>query len=178
LKLISEATPWYSPQPYQQLAAGYRAAGDDANARKVLIAQHKDQIDRGLTDRRVERTWARLTGITLGYGYQPWRALVLLLLVVMASLSLAVGVGGGRGGLARVDARPPASPSSCSLVQQIGVGIDVGLPLVTTGAREECRPTETRAGDVLRLGGWGLQALAWAFATLFIAGFTNAVRKA
>lgn len=25
--------------------------------------------------------------------------------------------------------------------------------------------------------GWGLRLLAWAFATLFVAGFTNAVRK-
>src|SRR5687768_7643455 len=25
--------------------------------------------------KRVGRTWARFTGLTLGYGYQPWRAL-------------------------------------------------------------------------------------------------------
>jgi hypothetical protein len=27
------------------------------------------------------------------------------------------------------------------------------------------------------VAGWGLQLLAWAFATLFVAGFTGAVRK-
>jgi hypothetical protein len=32
-------------------------------------------------------------------------------------------------------------------------------------------------GQVVTAAGWGLQLLAWAFATLFVAGFTGAVRK-
>ncbi|WP_163512201.1 hypothetical protein [Fodinicola acaciae] len=31
--------------------------------------------------------------------------------------------------------------------------------------------------DLQRDGGWGLRVLAWAFATLFVAGFKGAVRK-
>jgi hypothetical protein len=30
---------------------------------------------------------------------------------------------------------------------------------------------------VLTVAGWGLQLLAWGFATLFVAGFTGFVRK-
>jgi hypothetical protein len=34
-----------------------------------------------------------LTGLVLGYGYQPWRALVCLLLVLVAAVMLAVVLG-------------------------------------------------------------------------------------
>jgi hypothetical protein len=45
-------------------------------------------------------------------------------------------------------------------------------------ARSACsKPTTTDAGRALTVIGWGLQILARAFAALFIAGFTGAVRK-
>ncbi|MFD1051748.1 hypothetical protein ACFQ1S_42420, partial [Kibdelosporangium lantanae] len=44
VRLISEATPTYTPQPYQQLAAAHRALGHDREARYVLIGQRRDQI--------------------------------------------------------------------------------------------------------------------------------------
>jgi ABC-type arginine/histidine transport system permease subunit len=65
-----------------------------------------------------------LTGLVLGYGYQPWWTLVCLLLVLAVAVVLAVALGGHRGS-----------------------------------------------------AGWGLQLLAWAFATLFITGFTGVARK-
>ncbi|MDQ3765348.1 MAG: hypothetical protein M3460_28935 [Actinomycetota bacterium] len=40
-----------------------------------------------------ERLWARITGITLGYGYQPWRALLFLVSVVVTSVVLAITLG-------------------------------------------------------------------------------------
>ena len=178
-------------QPLQQRVgtepAAHRAAGHDAAAREVLIQQRRDQLTRDPGITGAERLWIRLTGITLGYGYQPWRALLLLLAVVLTSIALAIGVGGDRGGLASTTtppatpapaaaARPPAA-APCSTVEQVGVGLDLGLPLVKTTTRDRCQLTETTAGEVLAVAGWILQALAWAFATLFIAGFTNAVRK-
>jgi hypothetical protein len=73
----------------------------------------------------------------------------------------------------------PAGESAvaCSTVEQIGAGLDLGLPLIKTGARDTCRPTTSTTGQVFTITGWIVQALAWAFATLFVAGFTNAVRK-
>ena len=38
-------------------------------------------------------------------------------------------------------------------------------------------PPTPCAGDLLTIASWTLQALAWAFTTLFIAGYTSAVRK-
>jgi hypothetical protein len=61
-----------------------------------------------------------------------------------------------------------------------GGGVRAGVPSrsrTPTGASNTCKPTNTRAGDLLTIAGWTLQALARAFATLFIAGYTSAVRK-
>ncbi|PWR12588.1 hypothetical protein DKT68_02815 [Micromonospora acroterricola] len=174
LTLLREDTPRYSAQPYQHLAAAYRAAGHDRDARTILIAQRRDQIRRaGLT--ASERAWGRLIGSTLGYGYQPWRALLLLLATLAIAVTLSV-VGGHHGGLAQ---KPVASgaASTCTTIDQVGVGLDLGTPLLRTGARDRCQPTDTPAGQTLTLAGWLLQLLAWSFATLFIAGFTSAVRR-
>ena len=73
-ELLRHGTLRYAAQPYQQLAAGYRARGDDRQARQTLMAQRDDQLARTDASWR-ERWWGRITKVTLGYGYQPWRAL-------------------------------------------------------------------------------------------------------
>ncbi|MEU4396839.1 hypothetical protein [Kribbella sp. NPDC023855] len=176
LSVLADRTPSYKAQPYQQLAAATRAAGHDGDTRKVLMAQRRDQIRRRAVSALSERTWARATGILLGYGYQPWRALIYLFAVLAAAISLAIVAGGHHGGLAHTS-RTTTPNSACTTVEQIGVGIDLGLPLIKTTARETCTTTATTAGQTITAAGWTLQALAWALATLFIAGFTGAVRK-
>jgi hypothetical protein len=174
LALLSEQTPRYTSQPYQHLAAAYRAAGHDRDARAVLIAQRRDQIQRaGLA--ASERAWGRFTGITLGYGYQPWRALLLLFATLAAAVTLSI-IGGNHGGLAPNSATGTVT-ASCTTIDQIGVGLDLGTPLIKTGAHEGCQFTHTPIGQTLTAVGWILQLLAWTFATLFVAGFTSAVRK-
>jgi hypothetical protein len=95
LRLLREGTRSYAPQPYQQLAAAYRSAGHDDKVRRILIAQRQDQIDpnHGVPTGRGERAWARLTGLTLGYGYQPWRALLFLIAVATTAVVLALTLG-------------------------------------------------------------------------------------
>lgn len=176
LDLLRNGTPGYAAQPYQQLAAAHRAAGHDNTARGILMAQRRDQIHRHALTGRGERSWARFTGLTLGYGYQPWRALIGLLIVVFLAVLLAVLLG-GHGGLARVQSPPPPTPLACTMVERIGVGLDLGTPLITTGARGRCEATNATSGQILTITGWALRLLAWAFASLFVAGFTSAVRK-
>jgi hypothetical protein len=161
----------YTPQPYQQLAAGCRAAGQDREARAVLITQRRDELRRGHLTPAV-RAWIRITSWTLGYGYRPWLALLWLAGVAAAAVTLAV-VLGAAGGLVQ----PAPVPAPCTAVQRVGVGLDLSIPLVKTGAREHCDVTETPAGQSLTVAGWVLQLLGWAFATLFVAGFTGAVRR-
>ncbi|MEV6947100.1 hypothetical protein AB0N07_35095, partial [Streptomyces sp. NPDC051172] len=175
LELLRDHTPGYSAQPYQQLAAVHRAAGHDSEVRDILMAQRRDQIDRGGLRRR-DRAWARFTGLTLGFGYQPWRALLLLFAVLAGSVALTVVLGGPGGGLQHT-ARASTPTTPCSFVERVGVGLDLGLPVVKTGAQDLCTPAGTRAGQTLTVTGWLLQLAAWASATLFIAGFTGAVRK-
>jgi hypothetical protein len=160
---------------FKQLAGAHRAAGHDGEARRVLMAQRRDQIDRRAMTGRAERAWARLTGLTLGYGYQPWRALLALVAVTIIAVVLAVTLG-GHGGVARVDPHPAAA-TPCSGVERVGVGLDLALPVIKTGTRDHCDTTASTTGQVLTAAGWGLQLLAWAFATLFVAGFTGIVRK-
>lgn len=174
LHLLRNGTPAYAAQPYQHLAAAHRAAGQDDEARRIVIAQRKDQLHRALTG-RTERAWTRFTGWTLGYGYQPWRPLVGLVAVIAAAIVLAVTVG-GHGGLVRTHPSPPTA-SRCSTVERVGIGLDISLPLIKTGARDHCDVSNTTTGQEMTVAGWGLQLLAWAFATLFVVGFTSAVRK-
>jgi hypothetical protein len=139
------------------------------------MAQRQDQIDRRALTGRADRAWARLTGVTLGYGYQPWRALLALVAIAATAVVLALTLG-AHGGVARTHPQPPAA-TRCSAVERVGVGLDLGLPLIKTGIRGHCDTTASTTGQVLTAAGWGLQLLAWAFATLFVAGFTGAVRK-
>ncbi|MFF3910536.1 hypothetical protein ACFYZJ_32335 [Streptomyces sp. NPDC001848] len=173
LSLLREATPAYAAQPYQHFATVHRASGHDREVRTILMAQRRDQLDRVVTSRS-ERTWGRVTGLTLGYGYQPWRALIGLLGTVASAIVLSL-ILGMHGALAHVSGTA-ASSGSCSSLDQVGFGLNVSLPLVKV-ATGTCAVTNTIAGQALTTAGWLLQVLAWAFTTLFVAGFTSAVRK-
>jgi hypothetical protein len=177
LNLLRYGTPRYAAQPYQQLAAGYRALGDERQAREILMAQRENELARGDT-RWPERLWGWITKVTLGYGYQPWRALLFLAAVVVVSCVLAV-VLGAHGALAQTS--KTATPGrSCTVVQQVSVGLDLNLPVGTSVARADCDLTMDSASATaawLSAVGWVLRLAAWVFAALFIAGFTTAVRK-
>ena len=177
LRLLRDGTRGYAAQPYQQLAAGHRALGHEREARGILMAQRDDQLARTHT-RWPEGLWGRITKVTLGYGYQPWRALLFLTGVVVLSCVLAV-VLGSHGALAQTG-KTAAPGRSCTLLQQAGVGLDLNLPVGTSVARDRCdlvKDSTSVTASWLTAGGWVLQLLAWAFAALFFAGFTSAVRK-
>ena len=177
VRLLRHGAPDYTAQPYQQLASGYRALGDDRRARQILMAQRDDQLAR-THPRWSERLWGRISKVTLGYGYQPWRALLFLAAVVALSCVLAV-VLGWHGALAQTDhTATPGRP--CTMVQKVSVGLDLNLPIGISVARPDCDLTKdstSTAAAWLTAAGWVLRLLAWAFAALFIAGFTSAVRK-
>jgi len=175
--LLRDGTHAYAAQPYQQLAAAYRALGDDRQARQTLMAQRDDQLAR-TQPRWPEKVWGQITKVTLGYGYQPWRALWFLAAVVIVSCVLAV-VLGAHGALAQTD-KTAALGRPCTVTQQVSVGLDLNLPVGTSVARAGCDLTKDSASVTaawLTAVGWVLRLLAWVFAALFIAGFTSAVRK-
>lgn len=67
---------------------------------------------------------------------------------------------------------------SCSLAEVLGMAIDTSVPVLQLGGGKQCQITATTSwGQVLYLANYLLQALGWAFATLFVAGYTGLVRK-
>ena len=62
----------YAPQPYEQLAAVYRQAGQDAQARQVAIARSADLRKYGNLS-RYRRFGDWFLDKTIKYGYQTWR---------------------------------------------------------------------------------------------------------
>ncbi|WP_250031247.1 pentapeptide repeat-containing protein [Paractinoplanes maris] len=65
----------FRPQTYSQLAAAYRGAGRDDDAREVQLAGERH---RRRTLRRPGRIWGLIQDYTVGYGYRPTRAVVWL----------------------------------------------------------------------------------------------------
>ncbi|MFG2891363.1 oxidoreductase [Streptomyces sp. NPDC048248] len=80
--------PGYAPQPYEQLAACYRQAGHDDDARTVLLEK---QRHRRRTLNRPGRVWGYLLDAAVGYGYRPWlAALWMTALCLLGSLVFGV----------------------------------------------------------------------------------------
>jgi hypothetical protein len=59
-----------TPQPYNQLASVYRAAGRDADATGILIAKEEAMLEFGKLS-PFQRIWKTFLGRTVRYGYEP-----------------------------------------------------------------------------------------------------------
>ena len=183
LHLITHHTRDYRPQPYQQLAAALRASGHEASAREVLIAQQHDLYHRGELGGPLVKSAHWLWGALAGYGYRPVRAVLALVLVLMtaAGLGVAAGhipIGPGRYVTAHTSqTHDPDSP--CSLIEQVGVGIDRSVPLAPAGISSRCDfDTSSPLGQAFTASTWILQALVWTLVALAIAGYLGVIRQA
>ena len=145
-------------------------------------------MSRSLRSSSAERFWGRrkiahrLWGALAGYGYRSSRAVLalLLVLVIAAGLGVAAGhtlIGPGRFVTAHTSlARDPNSP--CSMVEQIGVGIDRSLPLAPAAIGNRCDfDTASPVGQAFTVVTWLLQAVVWTLAALAIAGYLDLIRK-
>ncbi len=173
LMMLRHHTPWYAAQPYQQLAVVHRAAGHERDARRILIAQQRDLGARGQLGGFTARLWHRTSGVTLGYGYRPARALAGLLVSLLLACLLVL-LAGGSGNTTR--SGPVRQP--CSVTEHLALAADLSVPVVKLAARQPCALSPISAGaQWFVVGGWVTTLLGWAFATLFVAGFTGLVRK-
>ena len=87
----------YLPQPYDQLAAAYRRAGDDQSARRIQLAKYR-QRNRVTSWRRrwYSKLWNIVQDAVIGYGYAPWRALLCLAVLFVTGVLLFRYVGAVR----------------------------------------------------------------------------------
>jgi hypothetical protein len=172
LDMLAKRTQYHASQPYFQLADALRTTGNERDVRRVQIARQRDLLRRGELD-FWDRVWHRITGLTVGYGFRPGMALLWFAGTLAVAVALMLGVAGPSGLITRAD-----GPGACSAVEQLGHALAVATPLVTPDGVAGCRIDSSGAlGALLVIAGWGLQALAWTFLTLFVAGFTGLVRR-
>ncbi|MEU3244484.1 MULTISPECIES: membrane-associated oxidoreductase [unclassified Streptomyces] len=158
LPLLEREESGYLPYAYEQLAAAYRTAGDDAAARTVQLA--KLRRHRG-TLSRAARFWGFLQDATVGYGFRPMRAAGwLLLLLCTGALAFAL--------------HPPHAlkPSEAPGFNPLAYTLDLLLPLVDFGQEAAFAPR-----------GWYqwlsylLIATGWILATTIAAGVTRSLNR-
>jgi len=179
-----DAQSAFATQPYEQLAAVYRRAGQDTAARKVAIARRSDLRKYGkLNLYRKFGNW--LLDVTIAYGYKTWRAGVGLAVVFGLFLALSilgqhqhviVPVGDIRG------LHPVPSATQCTsnypCFYPVGYTVDTVIPLINVHQDEFWGPDGHAAWGWLWVGSsWVATGLGWALATLLVAGYTGLVRQ-
>lgn len=175
----------FALQPYTQLAAVLRRAGDNDGAAEVLMAMEKDRRT-ALARRSQLSGWTKLRslflGAIVGHGYRPGRAVIALLaLWAITVLILAVGAGSNALIPARVDAGQGQPESSECLATDypcfnpFAYAAEVVIPLVSLDQREYWQPE----GDysLYRMWTWVATLLGWILTTLAVVALTGLIRK-
>ncbi|MFI9065880.1 membrane-associated oxidoreductase [Streptomyces sp. NPDC053429] len=148
----------YLPYAYEQLAAAYRTAGDEAAARTVQLAKlrrHRRTLP------RYARLWGLLQDATVGYGFRPLRA-TLWLLALLVTGSLAYALHHPR------ELKQGEAPD----FNPVFYTIDLMLPIIGFGQEEAFAP-----------GGWYqwlsylLVVTGWVLATTTAAGVSRSLRR-
>jgi sRNA-binding regulator protein Hfq len=199
LKWLARQDP-FAPQPYRQLAKVLRDEGNDDGARLVLFEmerRRRKQEDRGW----FARVWSRILRSTIGYGYDPEKALWWLAGLSVLGLILFWG-GYAAGSIAPTDNVAYSSfkqnshlPPHYETFHASIYSLENALPLVKLGQVDrwqpdpdrhwECKPAKWVPSPLcvalsptpLRWFRWAQICLGWILATLFVAGVTGIVRK-
>jgi len=178
----------FHSQPYRQLAKILRESGDEPGATEVLIASDDLNYRRfGLSG----RIWGAFLNTTIGYGYQPLRAMGWsFAVVIFGSLVVATGK---RAGVMRFrwpedTPSPPGDPTAG--LHPMLYSLDVFVPFVNLHQENYWWPDETASGEcaifgqrvpvrgsVLRYYLWLQIVAGWLLSAIFIAGVTGLVRS-
>ncbi|MER5872510.1 oxidoreductase [Streptomyces sp. NPDC002044] len=158
LAWVEAATPEYSPDPYERLAAVLRAGGEDSDARQVLLAK---QRRRRTTLPPAARAWGYLQDWTVVYGYRPGRA-ALWMVVLWAAGALV---------FSQHDP-PPIKADEHPDWNAALYALDLLLPVIDLGQQGHWKVE----------GGWqwgaaALVILGWILATTVAAGASRLLRR-
>ena len=85
--LSRQPKQWFLPQPYEQLALVLAKMGRDEESRKVLIAKSKDRASR-IKPLNPDFLWYHIFGPLIGYGYRPFRALLLAMVIFILGTAI------------------------------------------------------------------------------------------
>nr|WP_202516255.1 MULTISPECIES: oxidoreductase [unclassified Streptomyces] len=158
LDWVAAATAEYAPEPYERLAAVLRAAGEDEDAREVLLAKQRRRRE---TLPPAAKVWGFAQDWTVAYGYRPGRAAVWMAVLWAA------------GTLAFAHAHhPPMNAGGHPVWNPALFTLDLLLPVIDLG----------QAGQWQLRGGWqwlgtAMVLLGWVLATTVAAGATRMLRR-
>ncbi|MET7301124.1 pentapeptide repeat-containing protein [Embleya sp. NPDC005575] len=156
---VERGTAEYAPQPYDQLASVYRAAGEDEHARTVLLAKQRRRRA-GLGP--AGRLWGHVQDVAIGYGYRPGRAFGWLIALI------AVGTA-----VFAADPPAPLKAGEAPHWNPFWYTLDLLLPVVTLGQDSAWKPTG--------VGQWlayTLILLGWVLAGAAAAGAGRVLNRA
>ncbi|MEU6401823.1 oxidoreductase [Streptomyces sp. NPDC046985] len=158
LHWVAAATAEYNPEPYERLAAVLREAGEDEDAREVLLAKQRRRRE---TLPPAGRLWGFVQDGAVAYGYRPARAAVWMA-VLWAAGTLAFAHA----------AHPPADPGARPQWNPALLALDLLLPFVDLG----------QAGQWRLSGAWqwlsaAMVLVGWVLATTVAAGATRLLRR-
>ena len=141
LDWLAADTSGHQSQPYEELASLYGRIGQMAEARRVLYAKERHQRAAKTT---LGQIWSILQDVTIGYGYQPWRAaLWFTLLLITGSVIFAAN-------------RYPPHISGAPPFNPVIYTLDLLLPIVSLGQKNSFNPTgfEQWLSYLLVTAGW------------------------
>ncbi|MGR4884336.1 membrane-associated oxidoreductase [Streptomyces sp. LARHCF249] len=148
----------YVPYAYEQLAAAYRTAGDEAAARTVQLAKlrrHRRTLPRHA------RLWGKLQDVTVGYGFRPLRAVGWLLALLLTG-SIAYGTEPPR----------PLKAGEAPDFNAVFYTLDLMVPIISFGQESAYAPS-----------GWYqwlsylLIVTGWILATTTAAGISRSLQR-
>jgi adhesin HecA-like repeat protein len=148
----------HQSQPYEHLAAYYTGVGLPGQARAVLYERERRQR-RAMTP--FGRTWGVVQDVTVGYGYQPWRAVVWLAVLL------------GVGTVVFAAKHPPAFQAAVSPHFNAFVyTLDLLLPVVDLGQKHAFNP-----GGAEQWLSYLLIAAGWILVTTVAAGAARVLTR-
>ncbi|MFI5682626.1 oxidoreductase [Streptomyces sp. NPDC051636] len=155
---VAAATAEYNPEPYERLAAVLRGAGEDEDAREVLLAKQRRRRE---TLPLAGKLWGYAQDLAVAYGYRPGRAAVWMA-VLWAAGTLAFAHA----------SHPPMDSGGHPTWSPALFALDLLLPVIDLG----------QAGQWQLRGGWqwlaaAMVLLGWVLATTVAAGATRLLRR-
>lgn len=148
----------YLPYAYEQLAAAYRTAGDEAAARTVQLAKlrrHRRTLPRHA------RAWGLLQDATVGYGFRPMRAAGWLL-ALLATGVVAYWTGPPR----------PLKAGEAPDFNPVFYTLDLMLPIVGFGQESAYAPS-----GLHQWLSYLLIVTGWILATTTAAGVSRSLQR-
>jgi hypothetical protein len=171
-------------QPYEQLAAVCRHAGQDKEARRIAIARRSDLRKYGNLS-PLARIVNWLLDKSIKYGYQTWRAvaglvslyvIVLILSILTQHHDLITPVGNVTGLTPAPVATKCADNYPC--FYPVGYAIDTVIPIINVYQAAYWGPNGSAPwGWTWVAGTWIATGLGWALVTLLVAGYTGLARR-